>query len=288
MKYLGFTTLALLLSVWAACAQVTVEIITDQDQFLPSEAVPIAVRVINRSGQTLQLGKDPDWLTFNIDSQDGIIVFKTGEVPVVKEFELESGKMATKHVELGPYFNLTKLGRYTVTATVKIKAWNREISSVGKQFDVVQPFKLWEQEFGVPGTNQGPPEVRKYVLENAPYLQHSKLYLRVTDAQESQVFKVFPVGPMISFSRPDPQIDGESNLHLLYQTASHTFLYSMIDPQGTVMIRRTYDYASSRPQLKQDKHGKIFVQGGVRHFTDDDIPSSDPSLTSNAVTPPTP
>src|ERR1035441_10179230 len=56
MKALG-----LWLGLWGVAllpvsAQVTVEITQDQDQFLPAESVPTAVRITNRSGQSLHLG----------------------------------------------------------------------------------------------------------------------------------------------------------------------------------------------------------------------------------------
>ena len=46
---LGLTLLALT----SARAQVSVEVVLDQEQFLPRESVPAAVRITNRSGQTL-------------------------------------------------------------------------------------------------------------------------------------------------------------------------------------------------------------------------------------------
>ena len=50
----------------------------EQRQFLPSEAIPAAVRITNRSGQPLHLGADANWLTFNVESADGFIVVKNG------------------------------------------------------------------------------------------------------------------------------------------------------------------------------------------------------------------
>jgi hypothetical protein len=288
MKYSAFVLLILLTAVCGVRAQVTVELMTDQDEFMPNEAVVVGVRVVNHSGQTLHLGKDPDWLTFAVEAKEGFIVFKTGEVPVVQEFDLESSKMATKHVDLGPYFSMDKLGRYTMTATVRIKDWGATITSDPKIVDVVPGVKLWEQEVGLPPASpnaHGEPEVRKYALEQSPYAQHMRLYLRLTDASESQVFKVFQIGPMLSFSRPEPQLDKLNNLHILYQSGSHTFLYSVVNPQGTVVLRQTYDYASARPMLKEDKTGRISVEGGLRRITNNDIPRSEELPMT--VTPPT-
>ncbi len=277
MKNTGLLLFALLASVCGAAAQVTVEVTPEQQQFLPGEAIRMAVRVTNRSGQTLQLGKDADWLSFSVEARDGFIVLQTGDVPVVQPFDLESSKVATKHVDLAPYFNIIKPGRYSVTAAVKIKDWTTQITSEPQAFDVVRGVKIWEQEFGVPPTSpadHAAPEVRKYALQKAVFADNMKLYLRLTDAAETQIYKVLPIGPMVSFSRPESQIDPQSNLHLIYQTGSRTLLYNEINPQGDVIRRQTYDYTTTRPRLKMDDTGKVNVIGGVRRLTDNDIPPS--------------
>ena len=277
MKNTALLLAALLAFGGVAAAQVTVEVVPAQDQFLPGEALPVAVKITNRSGQTLQLGKDEDWLTFNMEARDGFIVLKTGEVPVAQGFDLESSQVATKHVNLGPYFNITKPGRYSVTASVKIKDWNAQVTSEPRFFDVARGVKIWEQEFGVPPASPGEhalPEVRKYALQKSVGMNSMKLYLRLTDAAETQVYRVFPVGPMVSFSRPETELDPQSNLHLIYQTGSHTLLYSEISPEGEVLRRQTYNYTDTRPRLKADTAGKVNVVGGVRHLSDDDIPPS--------------
>jgi hypothetical protein len=47
-----------------------------------------------------------------------------------------------------------------------------------------------------------------------------KLYVRVTDDSGNRVFGIFPLGPMLTFSTPEKQIDKESHLHVLYQTGA--------------------------------------------------------------------
>jgi hypothetical protein len=276
MKLTGLTLGVLLAPLLQMSAQVTVEVTLEQEQFLGGEALSAAVRITNRSGQTLRLGTEPDWLTFLVESRDGFIVVKTGEVPVLGEFTLESSKVATRRVDLAPYFAISHPGRYSVTATVRIKAWDATLNTKPKSFDIIQGAKLWSQEFGVPaatnGTNQSP-EVRKYTLQQANYLRTQlRLYLRLTDAAESKVIKVFSLGPMVSFSEPEPQLDNFSNLHLLYQKRRALFSYTMISPDGDVLVRQTYDYSNTRPRLQTDQDGKFSVGGGARRVTSNDWP----------------
>jgi hypothetical protein len=275
-SWLGFLAATLL----PVAAQVTVEITQDQDQFLPSETLATAVRITNRSGRDLRLGQGEDWLSFSVQSRSDSVVPRNGEVPVGGEFILESSKVATKRVDLAPYFAINRPGRYSVTATVRIKDWSQEVTSQPRNFDIIDGARLWEQEIGVPAADSATnsiPEVRKYVLQQANYLKSQlRLYVRLTDASGTKTFSVFPVGPMVSFSRPEPQVDKFSNLHLLYQDGAHSFNYTVVNPDGEVIARRTYDYVNSRPRLQPDEGGKILVTGGVRRVSPTDVPPSKP------------
>jgi hypothetical protein len=266
-----------LLTFYRASAQVEVEVVLDQEQFLPSESVPVAVRITNRSGQPLHLGAEPDWLTFNVESADGFIVMKNAEVPVLGEFDLSSSEAATKRVDLKPYFALARHGRYRVTATLHIKTWSVQIASKPKEFDVISGAELWSQDFGLPvpaeATNRAP-EVRKYTLEEANYLREQlRMYVMVTDQSESRVFKVTAIGPMVSFSQPEERLDQSSNLHVIYQSGARTFTYSVVNPDGEITQQETYDYLDKRPRLAVNQAGDIMVIGGVRRIKPGELPT---------------
>jgi len=96
------------------------------------------------------------------------------------------------------------------------------------------------------------------------------LYVQVTDAT-GKINKVLPIGPMISFGQPEPKVDKMSNLHLLYQNGPRSFSYTVINPDGEIIARQTYDY-TTHPQLKADPSGNLTVVGGARRITHDDIP----------------
>ncbi len=263
-----------LVLVWLrAAAQVDVKVVLSQDQFLPNESVPVAVKIINRSGQTVHFGAAPNWLTFSVESVDGFVVVKNSEVPVQGEFDLESSQMATKHVDLQPYFMLARPGRYKITATVRIPEWSAELNSPVTAFDVVGGARLWEQEFGVASASNRPPEMRKYTLEQANYLREQlRLYVLVSDAGSANVLKVSPLGPMVSFSDPEAQVDRLGRLHVLWQTGGQTFASSSVDTDGTVLQRELYDYYDTRPRLTVNDQGDVTVTGGVRRVKPNDVP----------------
>ena len=272
-----------LLPVSEVWAQVSAEIVFDQNQFLRDESLPVKVRITNLSGQTLRLGKEADWLTFTIRGGDSAAVVKEGEVPVAGEFTVDSAFAATKRVDLEPYFNLSKPGRYELTATVKIAQWGTQITTKPKEFYVVTGAKLWDRVFGVPTTN-GVPEIRKYTLQQTITGKRPQIYLRVTDEPEATVFKVLALGPVVSFAKPERQLDKYSNLHVLFQDGAQTFNYSVISPQGELRIRQRHTYAgTSRPHLIEDDEGFVRVAGGQRLPSQDEVPPATAALSTNEV-----
>ena len=280
MKFLPFVFGLTFLTLVNARAQVSVEVVLDQEQFLPSESVPVAVRITNRSGQALHFGADANWLTFSVESADGFVVVKNSDVPVPGEFDLDSSQMAIKHVDLAPYFVMSQPGRYRIIATVRIKEWNAEVASPPKGFDVIHGAKLWSQDFGLPapaGMTNRVPDVRRYSLIEANYLRSQlRLYVQVSDESEARVFKVSAVGPLVSFSQPETKLDRLSNLHVLYQSGAQASTYAVANPSGDIIRRETYDYFNSRPRFNVNDNGDVVVVGGVRRVKPGELPQVKP------------
>jgi hypothetical protein len=277
MKSFGLFVAMIAMPVFTVSAQVTVNVTVDQDQFLPGESLPVAVHITNQSGQSLHLGADPGWLSFSVEAADDFIVVKNSDPPVQGEFNLDSSQVATKRVNLEPCFDLKQAGHYRIVATVRIKDWNSEVTSSPRGFDIIDGAMLWSQVFGVPlpaGVSNRPPEVRKYTLEKANYLHSQlRLYVRVSDESGATVIKVRAIGPMVSFSQPEEQLDQRSNLHVLYQSGASTFLYSVINPDGDQLRQEVYDYIDARPRLRVGNDGSINVVGGIRRVKPQTIPS---------------
>jgi len=271
-------------------AQVTIEIMTDQDEFLPGETIPVIARVTNRSGQTLKFSHDQHWLKFVIQAKEGYVGMKGNEPTVDEDVTLESSERADVRVNLAPYFQLEKTGHYQVSATINVPEWKRQIHSDPKGFDVIKGARVWQQEFGVPKSaddTNAAPEMRTYALQEANYLRsHLILYVQVTDTA-GKINKVQPIGPMISFGQPEAKVDKLSNLHVLYQNGPRSFSYTITNPDCEITTRQTYDY-TSRPRLVPNAEGKITVEGGTRRISRDDLPSSKSSAGNNVSAPPVP
>lgn len=268
-------------------AQVDVVLSLDQEQFLPSESVPLTVKITNRSGQQLHLGAEADWLTFSVESSEGFVVIKNAEVPVDGEFDLETSQMATKHVDLQPYFSMTKPGRYKVIATLRIKNWAAQVASLPQRFDVISGALLWSQDFGVPDGTNAAPEVRKYTLEKANYLKEQlRLYVQVSDGALSRVYKVTALGPVVSFSRPEAQVDRSSRLNVLWQTGAQGFNFAIVNPDGSIEQQDVYDNYYSRPRLTVDENGQVVVVGGTKRPKSGELPVVRPPNELPQVMPP--
>jgi hypothetical protein len=267
-----------LVSLFSAPAQVvSVQLTLEQEQFLPGETLPVTVHIVNNSGQSLHLGADAKWLTFTVESvDDNFAVMKNGDPPVTGEFNLGSSEMATKRVDLTPYFAMTHAGRYRAVATVHIPEWGADVTSPAKEFDIIDGARLWSQDFGMPvpaGVTNQPPVVRKYILEEANYLrQQLRMYVLVSDQSGARILKVSAIGPMVSFSRPEAQLDRLSNLHVLYQSGAQSFIYSVVNPDGNITQQEIYDYLGTRPRLAVNDAGDIVVKGGVRRVKSGELP----------------
>jgi hypothetical protein len=253
---------------------VSVQLVLDQDQYLAGETLPAKVRVSNFSGHPLHLGKEADWLTFWVQDAQHLEVSRQDMVPVAGEFTLEPSMTGTKRVDLAPYFDLTQAGRYYVSAVVTVPELRQTLQSKAVAFDIINGSSIWEQEFGVPGTAQDGalPEVRHYALIETLHSKTIKLYFRLSGARQSRIYRVYPLGTMVSFSNPEPQLDKFNNLHVLYQTGARIFQHCLVNPDGILIARESYEITSTRPVLHAEKDGRVTVSGGVRRSMPTDLP----------------
>jgi hypothetical protein len=262
-------------SVSGVFGQVTVEVESEQRHYLAHENLEVRVKITNFSGQTLHFGQGDEWLTFMVEGQNGAPVMNFDAVPVAGEFSLENATVGAKRVDIAPYYNLTRAGRYKVTALVRVPQLGEQIISAPHSFDIMSGAKMWELDFGVPPDENEPdeiPEARKYALLQAIHTKELTLYFRLSNRAETAIYRVYPIGRMVSFSRPEPQLDRQSRLHLLYQDGSRSFQYFVINTEGLIEARQTHYYTTSKPALRADWEGNIRVVGGARRFTNRDLP----------------
>lgn len=267
--------MALFLGMAAVRAQVSISVDLDQKQYLVREAITASVRILNFSGQTLQMGRTQSWLSFDVEAADGSYLEKLGDPPVVHEFDVPNAARATRRVDIMPYFNLIKVGRYKVIATVRVPELGQELTSEPAYLNIISGATLWRQPFGwrpEAAGETGPVEIRNYALVQAMNGEEVCLYGRVTDEYDVQVVRILCLGRLLTFSKPEAIVDRDSRLHALWQTGARTFTYVKLDPRGELILRQTHQYTSSRPRLWNRENGEVQVHGGSRIPAISDFP----------------
>lgn len=254
----------------SAGAQLTVELRLDQQQYLIGEEIPVKTLIGNMSGQTALFGDTDDWLVFNLESREGRQVTKLSEPPVRLEFQLETSTVGTRRVNIQPHFSLDQPGRYQISATVRARQWGRDWTTKPVFFNLTPGNKVWESDFGVPGTPG--PEMRKYALIQAHLTKQLRLYFRLSDPTEANVMGVVPIGNLVSFSKPEVQLGKGNNCHVFYQNGARTFTYVVFNPDGKLLKRQTFEMTNTRPRLGVDPDGDVLVTGGIRRQMQDDMP----------------
>ncbi|MGC8744103.1 MAG: hypothetical protein ACP5T0_09515 [Verrucomicrobiia bacterium] len=255
-------------------AQVKVEVSFPQEQYLPYEPIIAVVKISNVSGQKLDFKGEDNWLDLAMETQSGRVISKETDIPRQQDFSIQSGEVGILRIDIQPLFKANSPDRYSVTAVVKIKSWNKVFSSEPATFDIVTGVKIWEKEFGVPDENDPSqtPEVRKYALLLANFKQHLRLYFRLSNVGEDKIFKMTYIGNLTSIGRPEANLDKFNNLHILYQVGAKAFKYAVFSPDGRMFLRETHEYTTSRPRLWLDNDGRIYIRGGARKISPDDVP----------------
>jgi hypothetical protein len=122
--------------------------------------------------------------------------------------------------------------------------------------------------------------VRRYSLLKVTYMDQMKLYFRLTDFG-GRTLRVFPLARMVSFGEPEAQLDRVNNLHVLFQTGARTFMYAIMNPNGDMLARQYHEYSQTRPSLHLGDDGWIFVAGGRRLLTVNDLPAPGAATAKN-------
>lgn len=267
-------------STQAQSTALSLELTLDETLFLPGEEIPLGVRISNLTGRPVTFGTTTNWLTFLVETKSGEIVNRIGPVPVQGEFTLESSKAGTKWWNIQPWFDLQEAGPYLVFAELRLPDWEQRLLSEPIRFTLQSATKLWEMSFGVPPTPGQPasaPEIRRYALQSATRSKERKLYARVSDDSGTHIYKVVLLDRLLSFSNPQQQLDGLSRLHVLFQTGGSTYTYSVLDPEGTLLIRQRHEITTgSRPRMAKKADGTITIAGGRRLPALNDIPPFEP------------
>lgn len=266
-------------------ATVELQITLVRALFLPGEPVEVEVALRNSSGRTLVFSPNDDWLDMDVYS----ITSRTGEgtkvaqfkpVLVDAAFKLESAKAVKTRVDISSAFDLMRPGRYKLTASAAYTGSTTRAIAEPVIFHVTLGAKLWEQEFGMRAESDAQPETRKYLLQRLTSEKDLRLYATVTDATEANIIRQVPLGRAAGNDSPQAKLDRLNYLHVLHHTAPRLFTHTVVNPQGELLRRETYESPGGlRPGLKHDEDGRVVVTSAERVPRADDLPAFQPAPT---------
>jgi hypothetical protein len=257
-------------------AQVDVSLEFKKEFYLAHESIMAEVKIVNFSGKTLNFGTDKNWLQFTIESRGEFPVEKAGDLDVVEKFQVPNASRAIRRVHLVPAYKIDHPGRYRISAYINIPELNTQLVTTPVEIGILSATVVWDREIGVVKDDQDPSapiEIRKYTLMRAVNEKQIDLYVKVTDKYQRHIYGVYSLGNIVSFGEPERQVDRFSNLHVLMQNGARSFRYTIVKPDGKILLRERHDYTSDRPKLVMDKTGLIQVRGGKRKPSFDDIPT---------------
>lgn len=260
-----------------ARAQLQVEIVDPQSNYLLYEPILLKIKIANGTGRVLEL-KDfgnKGWLRFLVTRGSAMMV------KPVQEFSqpgmvLEPGDVARFTFNLTPYYGLRDPGAYSVQVVVRVPGFSGDVMSRPTLFNVLRGHEVWSKEITPPGVAQP----RKFSLithlvrDDRQHLDRAYLYAQVESEAENLVFACRQLGPLVQGERIESLFDSAYGWHVLFRSGANTFGYYQFDIAGRVTENKELAKTQTRPRLLA-QGGQIELVGGVSR---EDFGSSD-SLT---------
>ena len=126
---LGFCQWMLL----AVHAQISLELEWKERRYLPKEDFMVKVRLINFSGQNLEIGNIHNWLRFEIETKDGHFIKPLKILPTQgSSVVLSNSREAMIPINLTQHFDIVHQGKYLIQAAASFTKRSEE-RRVGKE-----------------------------------------------------------------------------------------------------------------------------------------------------------
>lgn len=277
----------------AALAQLQVEIIEPQANYLLFEPILLKIKIANGTGRVLELKDvgDKGWLRFLV-TRGGAMMVKAAQNFSQPGMVLEPGDVARFTFNLTPHYSLRDPGGYTVQAVVRVPGFSADVMSRPTQFNVLRGHEVWSKQVTSPGVAHP----RKYSLithlvrDERQHIDRAYLYAQVESEAENLVFACRQLGPIVQGDRIDSQFDAAYAWHVLFRSGANTFGYYQFDINGRITEKKEMAKTQTRPRLVA-KGGQVEMVGGVSREelgTGDTLTGTQPSavLTPGGGIPP--
>lgn len=243
-----------------AQGQIQVDVKFKRLQYIAFEPVIATVTITNLAGRDIELRDDNEqsWYGFEVTAKEGRTLAPLSHPPE-PPLQIEAGTSVTRKINLTPRFPITDLGVYHVRGNVFFADLNKFFYARSKVIEITKARPIWQRTVGDPGTTG----VRTYSLMTNRFPDHTSLYVRVEDKENSLVYSTFSLGRVISFDEPHAELDRENQLHVLQPSAPRIWSYSVVGLDGKLLKHATYSQARSMPRLRRSPDGAVRVVGGM-------------------------
>jgi hypothetical protein len=251
---------ALLFSVAVtAQGQIQVDLKFKRLQYIAYEPVLATVTITNLAGRDVELhdGEQP-WFGFEVTAREGRTLVPLPHPPE-PPLRLAAGAAVTRKINLTLLFPIADLGVYHVRANVYFADLNKFFYARAKAFEITSARPIWRQTVGAPASHGA----RTYSLMTNRFPDHTSLYVRVEDKENSLVYATYSLGRVISFDEPHAEVDRKNRLHVLQCSAPRIWSYSVIDLDGRLLKHANYAQTRSSPRLRRAADGTVAVAGGT-------------------------
>jgi hypothetical protein len=244
-------------------AQVQVHLKMLKPDYVAHEQVLATVTITNRAGRDLYLHNESrmNWLDFDIKNQRGVPLSPLRGGLSFKAARIGAGQSVSKTIDLNALYRVSDLGRYRLSAVVRLPGGEGTLFSSNNQgFNVTKARSLYRQRVGVAGDKN----VREFSVLTFSTGQKSVLYVQVEDVATGRMLQTFPLGEVLMFRQPTATVDGQNNLHILYLVSPTTFARSRVNSEGKFLGQDFYQRGvTGAPRLVTFGNGEVQVAGGV-------------------------
>ena len=276
MMYRKCWWLAAVMLVWAlpAAAQVSVDLVFNQEKYMQYEPVYAKVRLRNFSGQPLVFGKDEklkgELLLEVVHNKRLVNVLNNQQFSLIGTVLLP-GQSDEFTFRVDKYYKMTKAGHYAIHAYIRHAKLPDVFRSAARTIEITPGVEVWRRTVGVPDVlagSRGTPakgkafKSRSFVIRVLEERAVRHYYVIVED--NKKIYGVIRVGREVSSAPRAQEVDMLNRLHLVVPVASRLFRYMIINLDGKIEHQEMLKRDKSVPTLVLDrKSGQVTRVGGV-------------------------
>ena len=263
----GFLFCLVCLQALECHAQIGIKLETDRRKYLQYEPIRTRVLLRNYSANTLVFGgkrrKQGGSLHFEIlpDEHTNARKIDPAAEPTA-DLILGAGETRELVLVLNSLYEMQQEGVYRITARLGHPRLPNDYRSEAVTVEVRAGLPIWNRVVGMSATDPTSPIQSRKASLLSFHEDAGDLYcLRVED--DEMVYGVVRLGARLGGVDPECDVDGVSNIHVLFQIRPRLYAYRVYDLDVRLKQEKYYLPTDSNPRLVRDPSiGRIMVTGG--------------------------